>query len=85
LAFTIQTEYQPLSTRIAEVQLARATSHPTLPSTLSAEIATNPFLRLDSKEVCQSLATELGDAIDDRIARFALLRRRKDYFRETIA
>jgi hydroxyacylglutathione hydrolase len=46
-----------------------------VPSTLADERATNPFLRIDAP----ALRDTLG--VDDRVARFAELRRRKDEFR----
>jgi hydroxyacylglutathione hydrolase len=53
----------------------RARGEPSLPSTLADERACNPFLRIDAP----ALVAALGG--DDRVARFAELRRRKDHYR----
>lgn len=57
--------------------LARA-GRPTLPSTLEAERAANPFLRVDSPAVRAAVGARLGRAPADRIETFAELRRWKD-------
>jgi hydroxyacylglutathione hydrolase len=64
-----------LSARAAEVDSQRSASLPSVPSTLADERACNPFLRIDSPALRDVLR------IDDRIERFAELRRRKDAFR----
>lgn len=83
-ALTIEPENAALHARIAKARYARQSNQATLPSTLAIEWDTNPFLRIDVPAVCKSLADELGASIHDRIARFALLRQRKDQFRETV-
>jgi hydroxyacylglutathione hydrolase len=64
-----------LAARAAEVVSQSAAGLPTVPSTLSDERACNPFLRIDSPALRDALR------VDDRIERFAELRRRKDAFR----
>jgi len=64
-----------LAARAAEVQARRADNLPTVPSTLADERACNPFLRIDTPALQQALAG------NDRVERFAELRRRKDDFR----
>ena len=59
-----------------EVDAARATAAPTIPSTMGLEKKTNPFLRPDSPEIRRTLGME--DA--DNVAVFAELRKRKDRF-----
>jgi hydroxyacylglutathione hydrolase len=49
----------------------------TCPSTIGAELATNPFLRTQSPEIRRTLSLE--NATDAEV--FAELRRRKDVFR----
>jgi hydroxyacylglutathione hydrolase len=64
-----------LAARTAQAAAQRARGEPTVPSTLADERASNPFLRIDAP----ALRSALG--VDDRIERFAELRRRKDAFR----
>ncbi len=53
----------------------------TLPSTMSEELATNPFLRCHSDAIKQGLTERIGRRPDDDIETFAELRRWKDRFR----
>lgn len=75
LAFAAQVdgENAALVARVNRVALARATGRPTVPSRLSGELATNPFLR------SAALKFSLG-ATDDAHA-FAILREMKNNFR----
>jgi hydroxyacylglutathione hydrolase len=66
---------EALAARTAQAAAQRARGEPTVPSTLADERASNPFLRIDAP----ALRSALG--VDDRIERFAALRRRKDAFR----
>jgi len=66
---------EALAARTAQAAAQRARGEPTVPSTLVEERASNPFLRIDAP----ALRSALG--VDDRIERFAELRRRKDAFR----
>jgi len=59
-----------------EVALRRAQDLPTVPTTLSKEIAANPFLRADDP----ALAEHIGLAGQDPVAVFAEVRARKDTF-----
>jgi hydroxyacylglutathione hydrolase len=59
----------------------RHAGRPTLPSTLSVELATNPFLRVDAPAVREAISRRLGRAPADRVEAFAELRRWKDGFR----
>ncbi|HEY0198871.1 MAG TPA: hydroxyacylglutathione hydrolase [Rhodanobacter sp.] len=67
-----------LQARIRQVAALRADRQPTLPVSLAEELATNPFLRVDSEEVIRWCADR--QTADDRIARFAALREAKDAF-----
>jgi hydroxyacylglutathione hydrolase len=66
---------EALAARAARADAQRATGAPTLPSTLAEERACNPFLRIDAPALRQALGG------NDRVERFAELRRRKDDFR----
>jgi len=66
-----------LAARAAEARAERAASRPTLPVTLGAERAANPFLRAD----VPALAAALGMAGADPAAVFTHLREAKNRFR----
>lgn len=78
-ALTVEPHNPALAERVKQVQTLRDRQHPSLPVTLETEMATNPFLRVDSDEVeawCRHHGAAAG-----RIARFAALRAAKDVFR----
>ncbi|MCJ8138721.1 hydroxyacylglutathione hydrolase [Falsirhodobacter halotolerans] len=75
-ALTLEPENEMLISRIAAVEAARDDNTPTVPSTLSEELATNPFLRANLPVV----KAALGMVDDDDAAVFAEVRRRKDSF-----
>ncbi|HZX72523.1 MAG TPA: hydroxyacylglutathione hydrolase [Rhodanobacter sp.] len=68
-----------LQSRRQQVSRLRAIGQPTLPVALSDELATNPFLRVDSEDVIRWCAKR--DIVGDRVARFAAVRAAKDAFR----
>jgi hydroxyacylglutathione hydrolase len=70
-----------LRRRTEEAQAMRHAGRPTLPSTVDVELATNPFLRVDTPAVRQAVASRLGRTPSDRVETFAELRRWKDVFR----
>ena len=70
-----------LRRRTEEAHAMRQAGRPTLPSSLSTERATNPFLRVDSVAVREAVARRLGRDPVDRVEAFAELRRWKDGFR----
>lgn len=75
-AATIEPENEALQSRIARVAKARAENRPTVPSRLSGELATNPFLRAGETQIKQALG--MADASDAEV--FAEIRARKDKF-----
>ncbi len=75
-AATIEPGNSALTARIERVTLARAEGRATVPSRLSGELATNPFLRAGLLHI--KLAVGLPDASDAEV--FAEIRRRKDHF-----
>lgn len=75
-AMTIEPGNPQLISRVASVQAARAEGRPTVPSRLSEELATNPFLRAAEPDV--RAAVGLPRATDAEV--FAELRARKDRF-----
>lgn len=64
----------------ARCQALRATGQPTLPATLSQELAINPFLRWQEPAI-QAAARAHGAASDDPVAVFAAIRQWKNEFR----
>lgn len=75
-AQTIEPGNSDLISRIHAIDAARAQGRPTVPSRLSDELATNPFLRASDPGVKQALG--LQNAPDSEV--FAEIRRRKDAF-----
>lgn len=76
-ARTIEPDNAALKARAAEIDALRAKGRATVPTTVGAELATNPFLRADQPTV----AAAAGRPSDDPVAVFAEIRRRKDGFR----
>ncbi|MDP5335256.1 MAG: hydroxyacylglutathione hydrolase [Paracoccaceae bacterium] len=75
-ALTIEPGNAALISRIEKIETARAQGRPTVPSLLSTERATNPFLRSDSPEI----QANIGLSGADPVAVFTEVRRRKDSF-----
>jgi hydroxyacylglutathione hydrolase len=75
-AATIETDSAALKARIAEVAKLRAAGRPTLPTTLAAELQTNPFLRAAEP----SVQAAVGMAGAEPAAVFTEIRQRKDRF-----
>jgi hydroxyacylglutathione hydrolase len=75
-AITIEPDNATLKDRVEEIAKLRAAGRATLPTTIAAELATNPFLRAEEPEV-QRL---LGMSGADPAAVFAEIRSRKDRF-----
>lgn len=75
-ALTIEAGNPELLRRLAEVNMLTAHSKPTIPTTLSQELATNPFLREQCAPIQQSLKM-VGQA---PVEVFAKIRQLKDNF-----
>ena len=75
-ALTVDPENAALISRAAEIDAARAKGVPTVPSKLSTEIETNPFLRPDQAGIRETLG--MPNASDAAV--FAEIRKRKDNF-----
>ena len=75
-ALTIEPGNAALQARASAVQAARAEGRPTVPSRLSDELATNPFLRAHLPAVKAALGMEGASDVEV----FAEIRRRKDVF-----
>jgi hydroxyacylglutathione hydrolase len=75
-ALTIEPANPALISRVAAVEAARAAGRPTVPSLMSDELATNPFLRAGLAPVKAALG--MDDAADAAV--FGEIRGRKDRF-----
>ena len=75
-ALSIDPANQALKERAEQIDRLRAADKPTLPTTLMAEMATNPFLRAHDPAIRRHLGMEGADDA----AVFAEIRRRKDTF-----
>jgi len=78
-AQSVEPDNVALQQRIEEVARLRAQHQPSVPATLSSELACNPFLRVDSESVVDWCKRH--GAANDPVARFAALRSAKDAFR----
>jgi hydroxyacylglutathione hydrolase len=78
-AQAVEPDNLALQTRVASAEQLRRESHPTLPSTLELELATNPFLRANAATV-RSAAVEHGATGTENAQIFAALRTWKDHF-----
>ncbi len=76
-AYTIEPNNPALRRRIRQIVKARARGQATVPSQLAEEIATNPFLRPDSREIRAHLGLENASDLDV----FTEIRHRKDNFK----
>lgn len=75
-ALTIEPDNSALQTRVADIAKARAIGQATVPSLLSLELATNPFLRAGQDELKLAIGME---GIDSELV-FTEIRKRKDSF-----
>ncbi len=74
-ALSVEPKNEALLKRKAEVDALRAQDKPTLPVPLATELETNPFLRVNSPAIRESLGLDAG-APPEKV--FEELRRRKD-------
>lgn len=75
-ALTVDPDNEELKQRVDDVALARAQGKATVPSLLSLELATNPFLRADKPALKRQVGLPNGTDVEV----FAEIRRRKDAF-----
>lgn len=69
-----------LQTRITETRRLRSSDHPTVPSPISLELATNPFLRVTCPSVIQAAKSYTQHQLTEPHEVFAALRSWKDNF-----
>jgi len=75
-AVMIEPDNIHLQARVGEIEEKRARGEPTVPSTIGAELDSNPFLRADRDDVKMAVGMPNADAA----AVFAKIRGRKDRF-----
>jgi len=75
-AITVDPNNEALQARLTEIVKLRADDKPTLPTSIGAELDTNPFMRPKNAGIRASLA--MNDASDAEV--FAEIRSRKDRF-----
>ena len=75
-ALNLEPENQALQLKMAAVDQLRAKQHPTVPSTIAEELATNPFFREDSLSLQQTIKMAGRKPIDV----FTEIRKLKDRF-----
>lgn len=76
-ALSVEPQNAALQARMKEIERLRAADRPTVPSTLAAERATNPFLRPDSADLQATIGLPGADLVEV----FARTRALKDSFR----
>eukprot|EP00899_Mesostigma_viride_P014474 jgi/Mesvir1/23027/Mv03021-RA.1 len=76
-ALSVEPQNEALAARAKQVQELRTAGKPTIPSTLSTELAANPFLRPWSKEIRDNLRIPAN--AEDSVA-FGVIRKAKDVF-----
>lgn len=79
-AAAVEPANDDIRARAAREREKRAQDAPTLPSTIGAERATNPFLRASLPEVSAAAAAHAGRPLGDVVAVFAALREWKNGF-----
>ncbi|MEP4147816.1 MAG: hydroxyacylglutathione hydrolase [Halioglobus sp.] len=79
-ARAVEPDNAPLSRRIAHARARREAGEPTVPSTLSLELATNPFVRCATPELQASLRQQNKLPSSQPAAVFATVREWKDIF-----
>ncbi len=76
-ALSVDPDNPRLRSRMAQFETLRAQGLPTVPTTIQAELETNPFLRPHDPAIRRTLGMERASDVEV----FAELRRRKDTFR----
>jgi hydroxyacylglutathione hydrolase len=82
LAFAMAAEpgNSDIAKRQAQALSKREAGEPTLPSVISLELRTNPFLRCHNHKLRQTVSAQSGLTLNDEVTTFSALRRWKDNF-----
>ena len=79
-ALTVEPNNTEIKKRITRTKILRRTGKPSLPTTISLELKTNPFLRCDRNEVIRAAQRFAGTKLDNPLDVFTSLRVWKDLF-----
>jgi len=79
-ALTLEPRNAELAAKYRRIKSLTDRGEPTVPTTVADELATNPFLRTDSRELRDAVRKRFPDCPDDAIAIFARTRELKDSF-----
>lgn len=79
-AAAVEPENQAIKERLLEAQALRKKGQPTVPSTLSIEKQTNPFLRCDVESVINAASQHSGTKLNEEQDVFAAVRKWKDKY-----
>jgi hydroxyacylglutathione hydrolase len=79
-ALTVEPDNQQLQKRLEQCKQLRDKDQPTLPSDITTELATNPFLRADQPAIKASAEQQSNAKLSSNIDVFAQIRRMKDSF-----
>lgn len=77
-ALQVEPDNAALQQRWKHAQQLRSQGQPTLPSTIGAELETNPFLRPLQQSVANAASAHAGHTLDSAVAVFAALREWKN-------
>ncbi len=79
-AISVEPENRALQQRIREVSALRTLNQPSVPSLLSVERATNPFLRTTNASVMAAASRYSGRSVKTNLDCFTIIRKWKDDF-----
>jgi hydroxyacylglutathione hydrolase len=79
-ARAVEPSNRDIEARVVNETTKRERGMPTLPSTIGAERATNPFVRADLPDVMERASRHAGRTIRDPVESFATLREWKNHF-----
>ena len=79
-ALTLEPGNAQLEAKYRKVKELNDRGEPTVPTTVADELATNPFLRSNSRELREAVRKRFADCPDDPVAVFARTRELKDTF-----
>jgi hydroxyacylglutathione hydrolase len=79
-AQSVEPNNKDIQNKMVLIQKMRDENKPTLPSTISEELKTNPFLRADSPEIIASAQNYRGQSLTQPVDVFATVREMKNNF-----
>ena len=76
----VSPDEQAIRDRLSRTATKRRHSRPTVPTPLSIELETNPFLRCDDQDIKASIETHSGKTLSSPVEVFAEMREWKNNF-----